>query len=139
MINEESMFVVDSKIAFSDLVDSNEIDDGHECVIVDEIICESLVNLVKFDENCSSHEEWSTLLHEKHIIDDLLFGEKKSSFAYTNQVKDNLIEPSKEVEDMKQPIVIAVEAENEDYYATSEARKKDEERKALLEEKNEKK
>jgi hypothetical protein len=70
-------------------VNSNEIDDGDECVTVDEPLCESLVNLVKFDENYSSHEEWSILLHEKHLIDELLFGEKKSSFAYTNQVKDN--------------------------------------------------
>jgi hypothetical protein len=39
---------------------------------------------------------------------------------------------------MKQPIVIVAEAENEDYYAISEARKEDQERKSLLEEKNEK-
>jgi hypothetical protein len=77
-------------------------------------------------------------MHEKHLIDEILFGEKKSSFAYTNQVKDNLIDPGKEVEDMKQLVVIAFEDENEYYYATSEAGKKDEERKALLEEKNEK-
>jgi hypothetical protein len=32
---------------------------------------------------------------------------------------------------MKQPVFIEVEAENEDYHATPEARKKDEERKAL--------
>jgi hypothetical protein len=92
-------------------------------------------------KNYSSHEEWSNLLHEKHIIDELLFGEKRNSFAYTNQVKDNLfvvIEFGKEVEDMKQPVLIVTEAKNEDYYAISEARKEDEERKALLEEKNEK-
>jgi hypothetical protein len=147
MINEES--VSDSKVAchskkipydaiFSDLVNSNEIDDGDECVTVDEPLYESLVNLVKFDADYLSHEEWLILMHERHLIDELLFGEKKSSFAYTNKVKDNLIEPSKEVEDMKQPVVIVVEAENEDYYATSEARKKYEERKSLLEEKNEK-
>jgi hypothetical protein len=29
------------------------------------------------------------LLHEKHIIDELLFREKRNSFAYTNQVQDN--------------------------------------------------
>ena len=101
------------------MVNSNEIDDGDECVTVDEPLCESLVNLVKFDENYSSHEEWSILMHEKHLIDELLFGEKKISFAYTNQVKDNLLDSGKEVEDVKQLVVIAVEAENEDYYATS--------------------
>jgi hypothetical protein len=85
-------FKIPYDIVFSDLVNSNEIDDGDECVTVDEPLCESLVNLIKFDENYSFHEEWSILLHEKHIIDELLFGEKKSSFAYTNQVKDNLIE-----------------------------------------------
>jgi hypothetical protein len=47
---------------FSDLVNSNEIDDGDECVTVDEPLCESLVNLVKFDENYSSHEEWSNFV-----------------------------------------------------------------------------
>jgi hypothetical protein len=77
-------------------------------------------------------------MHEKHLIGELLFGEKKNSFSYTNQVKGNSIEPSKEVEDMKQPVLIEIEAENEDYYATSEARKKDKERKSLSEEKNEK-
>jgi hypothetical protein len=96
MINEES--VSDSKVArhskkipydavFCDLVNSNKIDDGDECVT----LCESLVNLVKFDENYSSHEEWSILMHEKHLIDDLLFAEKKRSFSYTNQVKYNPI------------------------------------------------
>jgi hypothetical protein len=60
MINEES--VCDNKVrchskeipydvVFGDLVNSNEIDDGYECVTVDEPMCESLVNLVKFDEN----------------------------------------------------------------------------------------
>jgi hypothetical protein len=75
MINEESVF--HSKVTchskripyetlFSDVVISNEIDNGDECVTVDEPMCESLVNLVKFDENYSSHEEWSILMHEKH-------------------------------------------------------------------------
>jgi hypothetical protein len=145
MTNEEG--VSDRKVAchskeipydalFSDLVNSNEIDDGDECVTIDEAPCESLVNLVKFDENYSSHEEWSNLLHEKHIIDELLFGEKTNSFAYTNQVKDNLfvvIELGKEVEDMKKPILIVTKAKNEDYYEISEARNEDEERKTLLE------
>ena len=49
-----------------------------------------------------------------------------------------MIKHGKEVEDMKQPVVIVAKPENEDYYATSEARKKDEERKTLLEEQNEK-
>ena len=94
---------------------------------------------VKFDENYSSHEEWSNLLHEKHLIDDFLFGEKRSSFAYKNQVKGKLfivIKPSNEVEDMKQPTAIEAEAAIEDQYATKEVGRKDEERKDLLEEKN---
>jgi len=72
---------------------------------------------------------------EKHIIDELLFGEKRNTFSYTNPVKDNLfvvIEFGKEVEDMKQLVLIVTEAKNKDYYAISEARKEDEERKDLL-------
>ena len=53
-------------------------------------------------------------------------GSLRSSFGYTNHVKDNLIEPGKEVEDMKQQVLIGFEVENEDYYGTSETRKKDE-------------
>jgi hypothetical protein len=168
MIDDESVSVADNKptcgneendndVVYSDLMNSttkiiDELerakDDEDKCKtthgnesLMEESLFETKTYEVKFDENYSSHEEWSNLLHEKHLIDELLFGEKRSSIAYTNQVKDNLfvvIELGKEVEDMKQPVVIATEAENEDYYATSEARKKDEERKTLLEEQNEK-
>jgi len=41
---------------FSDLVNSNKIDDGDKCVTVYEPLSDFLLNLVKFDENYSSHE-----------------------------------------------------------------------------------
>jgi hypothetical protein len=85
MINEESMYVAHSKVAchskeipynavFSDLVNSIEIDDGDECVTVDEPLCESLVNLVKYDDENFSSEGWFQMLQEKKLVDDLLSG-----------------------------------------------------------------
>jgi hypothetical protein len=113
MIDDESVFVADK--------DKCKITHENES-LMKEILSVTKTYEIKFDENYSSHEEWSNIFHEKHLIDELLFGEKRSSIAYTNQVKDNMfvvIESGKEVEDIKQPIVIAVEAENKDYYAIS--------------------
>jgi hypothetical protein len=62
MINEET----DTKITFSDLVNSTEIDNGDEC--------EYLVNLVKYDDENFSSECWFQMLHEKKLIDELLSG-----------------------------------------------------------------
>ena len=45
-------------------------------------------------------------MHEKHLIDGLLFGEKICLSAYTNQMQDDMItttELIKEVENMNQP------------------------------------
>jgi len=108
MIDDESVFVADK--------DKCKTTHENES-LMEESLFETKTYEVKFDENYSSHEEWSNILHEKHLINELLFGEKRSSFAYTNQVKDNLfvvIEHGKEVEYMKQPVVTTVEAENED-------------------------
>ena len=41
---------------------------------------------VKFYENYVSHDEWINLMHEKNLIDELLFGEKKILSPYTNQI-----------------------------------------------------
>ena len=41
---------------------------------------------VKFDENYVSHEEWFNLMHEKHLIDELLFGERICLSSYANQM-----------------------------------------------------
>ena len=163
IINEESVFVFsnekvhdDEEIAshtvYSDLMNlTTKIVDDLEHAKVDEdkgkttpeneslmeeSIFDTKIYKVKFDANYSFHEEWSNVLHEKKLIDELLFGDMRSSFAYKNQVEANLFamtNPSKEVVDMKQPAVIAAEAANEFYYPM-----KDEERKALLEEQNEK-
>ena len=38
----------------------------------------------------------SNLMHEKHLIEELLFGEKNGPLAYTNQVEDNFIVAEKE-------------------------------------------
>jgi hypothetical protein len=35
-------------------------------------------------------------MHEKHLIDELLFGEKNVPLAYTNQVEDNFTVAEKE-------------------------------------------
>jgi hypothetical protein len=140
MIDEESVYVLANEGACdneetandgvcSDLMNSTtKIGDELECAKADEDKCkitheneshmeesvfETKTCEVKFDEKYSSHEEWSNLLHEKHLIDELFLGEKRSSFAYTKQVKDNpfvVIEHGKEVEDTKQPAVIEVEA-----------------------------
>jgi hypothetical protein len=62
MINEET----DTKITFSDLVNSIEIDNGDEC--------EYLVNLVKYDDENFSSECWFQMLQEKKQINELLSG-----------------------------------------------------------------
>ena len=58
MINEESMSVAHSKITFSDLVNSTKIDNGDECITTNEPLGESLVNLVKYDDENFSSECW---------------------------------------------------------------------------------
>jgi len=58
---------------------------------------------VKFDDNYVSHDEWLNMMHEKHLIDQLLFVEKSCLPPYTNQMQDNMFaatELTKEVEDM---------------------------------------
>lgn len=50
-------------------------------------------------------------MHEKHLIDELLFGEKSCLPPYTNQMQNNMFaatkELTKEVEDMNQPTMSA--------------------------------
>jgi hypothetical protein len=106
MIDDESVFVADK--------DKCKTTHENES-LMEESLFETKTYEVKFDENYSSHEEWSNILHEKHLINELLFGEKRSSFAYTNQVEDNFIVAEKE------------EKEDEE----------EKNQKALLEEKNE--
>jgi hypothetical protein len=73
MIDDESVFVADK----------DKCKKTHENeILMEESLFETKTYEVKFDENYSSHEEWSNLLHEKHLIDELLFGEKRSSIAY---------------------------------------------------------
>jgi hypothetical protein len=55
-------------------VNSTEIDNGDECVTVDEPLCEYLVNLVKYDDENFSSECWFQMLQEKKLIDELLSG-----------------------------------------------------------------
>ena len=75
MIDDESVFVADK--------DKCKTTHENES-LMEESLFETKTYEVKFDENYSSHEEWSNILHEKHLINELLFGEKRSSFAYTN-------------------------------------------------------
>lgn len=44
-------------------------------------ICE-----VKYDENYVSHQEWLCLMHERQLIDELLFGERICLSSYANQM-----------------------------------------------------
>jgi len=65
----------------------------------EEITCDAETDEVKYDDNYVSHDEWLNMMHEKHLIDELLFGEK-------NQMQENMFaakELTKEVEDMNQP------------------------------------
>ena len=72
--------------------------------------CDAEICEVKFDDNYVSHDEWLNMMHEKHLIDELLFGEKSCLPPYTNHMQDNmfaLTELAKEVEDMIQPTMSA--------------------------------
>jgi hypothetical protein len=82
MIDDESVYVADC--------------DNENENLVEEDLFEGETYEVRFDEDNSSNEEWSKLMHEKHLIDELLFGEKNGPLAYTNQVEDNFIVAEKE-------------------------------------------
>jgi hypothetical protein len=84
MIDDESVYVADC--------------DNENENLVEEDLFEGETYEVRFDEDNSSNEEWSKLMHEKHLIDELLFGEKNGPLAYTNQVEDNFIVAEKEDE-----------------------------------------
>ena len=99
-------FVIETKM-------ENESFDYKSESLVEEVLFEAETYEVSFDEDNSSHEEWSNLMHEKHLIDELLFGEKSGSLACANQVEDKFIVAEK-------------------------GDKKEKNQKALLEEKNEK-
>ena len=87
MIDDESVYVVDC--------------DNENENLVEEDLFEGETYEVRFDEDNSSNEEWSKLMHEKHLIDELLFGEKNGPLAYTNQVEDKFIVAEKEDEEEK--------------------------------------
>jgi len=56
------MSVANSKITFSYLVNSTKIDNGYECITTNEPLGESLVNLVKYDDENFSSECWFHIL-----------------------------------------------------------------------------
>jgi hypothetical protein len=86
MIDDESVYVDDC---------DNENENLEE-----EDLFEGETYEFRFDKDNSSNEEWSKLMHEKHLIDELLFGEKNGPLAYTNQVEDNFtVAEKKEKED----------------------------------------
>jgi hypothetical protein len=85
MIDDESVYVADC--------------DNENENLVEEDLFEGETYEVIFDEDNSSNEEWSKLMHEKHLIDELLFGEKNGPLAYTNQVEDNFTVAEKEEKD----------------------------------------
>jgi hypothetical protein len=88
MIDDESVYVADC--------------DNENENLVEEDLFEGETYEVRFDEDNSSNEEWSKLMHEKHLIDELLFGEKNGPLAYTNQVEDNFIVAEKEEKEEEQ-------------------------------------
>ena len=59
--------------------------------LVEEDLFEAETYEVSFVEDNSSHEEWSNMMHEKHLIHESVFGEKSGPLACANQVKDNFI------------------------------------------------
>lgn len=69
-IKTESISVVDNRVA----CDSEEI------------TCDAETYEVKFDDNYVSHEAWFNLMQEKHLINELLFGERSFLPPYTNQM-----------------------------------------------------
>ena len=77
-------FVIETKM------ENESFDDKSES-LVEEDLSEVETYEVSFDEDNSSHEEWSNLMHEKHLIDELLFGEQSGSISCANQVEDNFI------------------------------------------------
>lgn len=87
MIDDESVYV-----AYCDNENENLVEEG---------LFEGETYEVRFDKDNLSHEEWSNLMHEKHFIDELLFGEKNDRLACTNQVEDNFIVAEKEGEEEK--------------------------------------
>jgi hypothetical protein len=79
MINQET----DTKITFSDLVNSTEIDNGDEC--------EYLVNLVKYDDENFSSECWFQMLQEKKQIDELLSGKVTLLAEHVDETTNELL------------------------------------------------
>ena len=98
-------FVIETKM-------ENESFDYKSESLVEEDLFEAETYEVSFDEDNSSHEEWSNLMHEKHLIDELLFGEKSGSLACTNQVEDNFIVAEKGDKEEKNQKVL-LEEQNE--------------------------
>jgi len=93
-IKAESMYLADNRVVCD----------------IKETPCDAEICEVKFDDNYVSHDEWLNMMHEKHLIDELLFGEKSCLPPYTNHMQDNmfaLTELAKEVEDMIQPTMSA--------------------------------
>jgi len=77
-----------------------EIEDamlGDECVSVTETCDDENTSIIvepeifpntefKFDETYIPHDEWINLMIEKHLIDELLFGEKAGLSSHTDQM-----------------------------------------------------
>lgn len=68
---------------------------GDECVSVTETCDDENTSIIvepksfpdaeiKFDETYIPHDEWINLMIEKHLIDELLFGEKEGLSSYTD-------------------------------------------------------
>lgn len=73
MMDDECMLVFD--IGICD--DEETTIDVESEFSYEEILSYAKTYEVKFDENYVSHEEWINMMHEKHLIDDFLFGEKR--------------------------------------------------------------
>ena len=56
---------------------------------------------VKFDENYVSHDEWINQMHEKHLIDEFLFGEKESLSPYKYQMQDKMFATTKLIKEVE--------------------------------------
>lgn len=82
---------------------------GDECVCVIEICDDENTSIIvepesfpdaeiKFDETYILHDEWINLMIEKHLVDELLFGEKEGLSSHTDQMQRMLAELSEEAE-----------------------------------------
>jgi len=90
-------------IAFeNDPIFDCEIEDammGDECVFVTETCDDENTSIIvepeifrdveiKFDESYIPHDEWINLMIKKHLIDELLFGEKEGLSSHTDQMQN---------------------------------------------------